>query len=214
VKRRGALLPVVGLLLLALAIAATGGLMVVLPQRSQASSLDAKIAATQLQLASVASRHGQGPNVHASDLFLLARAMPDQADMAGVVLELAQLAKAASTTLVSIAPATAPTTPRPDGSTEIPLTVVVDGNWHGVQALLHRLRTHVQLRRGGVVVAGRLFSVSSVQINAGDHSEVEASLGVSAFTHGVKPPPTATSTTPTTTSPGTTQASGATGAGS
>jgi hypothetical protein len=201
-------------LVLALLIAAAGVFAVVLPQRSKASSLDAQIAAAQLQLATLATRHGQGPKVRASDLFLLARAMPDQPDMAGVVLELAQMARATSTTLVSVTPATATTTPRPDGSTEIPLTVVADGSWHGVQALLHRLRTHVQARRGGVMVTGRLFSVSSVQITAGDHSEVEASLGVSAFTHGVKPPPSSTTTTPTTTSPGTTQAAGTAGSGS
>jgi hypothetical protein len=212
-RRRRVLLPVLGLVALALLIAIVGAFMAVLPQRAKVASLDAKIAAAQMQLATLASRHGQPPTVRASDLFLLARAMPDQPNMPGVVLELAQIARASSTTIVSIAPATGPATARPDGSTAIPLTVVVDGSWHDVQALLHELRTRVQLRRGGVVVAGRLFSVSSVQLTAGDHSEVQASLGVSAFTHGVKAVSTPTTTTPTTTSPGTTQAAGATGSG-
>ena len=177
-----------------------------MPQRSKASKLDTEIATAQAKLVSLHGRR-RGPVIRAAELFQLARAMPDDADMPGIVLGLARAADATSVALSSIQPGAGVV--QPDGSTAVPLSVVVDGKWSGVTAFLRALRSEVQVKHGTLKASGRLFEVDTLAISSGTgSSEIEATLGVRAFSYGTAPLPvptdtTSTGTTTTTTSGGT-----------
>jgi Tfp pilus assembly protein PilO len=211
--KRKQLIACIALGVLGVVVAIAGLLAVVAPQRSQASKLEVQIAKTETKLISLHGRHG-GPVIRAAELFQLARAMPDNADMPGIVLGLARAANASSVTLVSIQPAAV--VPQPDGAAALPVRVVVDGQWGGVTSFLRALRTAVTVHGGKLTASDRLFVVDSVQIAAGTGtSEVEATISANAFSYGVAPPPvpTDTTSTTTTTTTTTTTAGGAEAAG-
>lgn len=195
-----------GLVALGLLVGVLGLFTAVLPQQSKAKQLDAQLVAAQAKLVSV---HGaRGPVIRAADLFQLARAMPDQEDMPGILVNIARVAQAAGVTVSAVQPGAA--VAQTDGATAIPLKVSVNGSWSGVTAFLHGLRTQVQVRKNGarLKTTGRLFVIDSVQLAGasgtpapGDVStaEVNANLELSAFTYGIALPPPAVTTTGTTT---------------
>jgi Tfp pilus assembly protein PilO len=213
--KRGQLIACSALGVLAVVVAIAGLLAVVAPQRSQAAKLNDEITKTEAKLISLHG-HGRGPVIRAAELFQLARAMPDNADMPGIVLGLARAANASSVTLVSIQPGVV--VPQPDGAGALPVHVIVDGRWGGVTSFLRALRTAVMVHSGKLTASDRLFVVDSVQMVAGTGtSEVEATISANAFSYGVAPPPvptdttSTTTTTTTTTTAGSVQAAGATG---
>jgi Tfp pilus assembly protein PilO len=205
-KKNSKLLAIVGLVGLGVVIALAGLLVAVLPQRSKAQSLNGKIAAAQLQLGHMHNGHTRVPSVNAAALFQLAQAMPNTDDMPGILVSLSRAARASSVTVVSITPSGG--VAQPDGSSAIPVRVVVDGRWSGVAAFLRGLRTQVQVHGSRLQITGRLFVVDSVQINpAPNGSEIEASLNANAYTYAPPPVPSSTGTgTTTTPSAGSTQA--------
>jgi Tfp pilus assembly protein PilO len=203
--KRKQLFACLGFVALGVVVGLAGLLLAVLPQQAKASKLDKEILAAQVRFASLHASGTRGPAIRAADLFQLARAMPDQQDVPGVLLDLARAAQASSVKLVSILPAA--TVAQADGSQAVPMKVVVDGNWSGITSFLRRLRLDVRAtQRGHISVVGRLFVIDSVQISAGSStSEVEATMNVNAFVYGEAPPPapagtdtTGTSTTTTT----------------
>jgi Tfp pilus assembly protein PilO len=199
---------VVAVLLLVVLI---GYFALVKPQNGKAAALSTQIAAEDTQIAGARAllakaKHAQ--KVRVADLFRLTKAMPDQPDEAGIVLELTNVAHQSGITFESIAP---------QGSTAVggyqvvPLNVVFDGNFFQLTDLLFRLRNLVDVRQGALAADGRLFTIDKIQFDESQlkFPQIRASLEIDAFIYGTgasvsAPPQTSTPTTSTT--PGSTTA--------
>ena len=207
-----------GLLLYAL----VGWFVLVGPKRSEASRLDKELATTEasIQLARAAlERQDDGQPIAVADIFRLAKAMPNVADMPGILLELSRLADETGIEFRSI-------TPQPpvvvDSFQQVPISLVFDGNFYELSDLLFRLRTLVGVRSGELHALGRLFSVQTLDFAESQDGfpSITATLTVNAYVYGtevvaagappaaVAPPPAAAEGTSTTGS----EASGGEGA--
>jgi hypothetical protein len=216
---------VIILIVIGFLIAALGGYFLLLgPQRSQASSLDRQITDTQSSIDSARALTLQakaGAKIRVADIFRLTKAMPDQTDMAGILLELNQVAQDSGITFTQITPATVAVAL--SGYEAIPITVEFQGNFYELSDLLYRLRNLVDVRHGALDSAGRLFAIDSIdfaEANPPGFPAIKAHLTIDAFVYGVGTAPTvepaagatgATGTTGTTGQTGTTGSSGATG---
>jgi hypothetical protein len=155
------------------------------------------------------------PVIPAADLFAIARAMPNTTDMPGILLDLSRASAATGVAIQSITP-TAPVV-QTDGSSAIPINLVVNGKWPSIAAFLRRLRLQVRVDGNKLHVAGRLFVVDKIQFAAnGSSPDLQATLALNAFTYGEAPPVTTstdtTQTTTTSSSSGSVQAAGTPGA--
>ena len=225
---RQQLIVVIALVVLGVVVGIAGLMLAVLPQRSHVKSLDMEIAATEAKLASLQRESHHGPVIRAAQLFQLARAMPDSADMPGLIVDLSRAAQDSKVSLLSVQPAGA--VAQPDGANGLPLKLSISGSWSGISAFLHALRSNVRVDGGKLFVDGRLFTVDSVQLSpnapstpgvsgtpgtASPSGGLTVALSVNAFSYGVAPPPpVTTSTDGTTTTPsssGSVQASGSVG---
>ena len=169
-----------------LLIALIGYFALVKPQKSKAASLSTQIAEQDTQIVEARALLAKAKNaqkVRVADLFRLTKAMPDQPDEAGIVLELTNVARQSGINFESIAPG---------GSTQVsgyqvvPITVVFDGNFFQLTDFLFRLRTLVDVHRGALAADGRLFTVDSVQFGQGQlmFPQVKATLTVDAYIYG------------------------------
>ena len=200
-----------GLLVYALA----GYFLLISPQRGHAADLKHQIEVTQQQIdqyrASAAQARATTP-IRVADLFRLTKAMPDEVDMADVLLELSRVARESGIELDSV-------TPQPpaaaSGYQSMPITLEIDGNYYELSDFLFRLRNLVRVRTGRLDAQGRLFVVDSISFSESTKSfpRIKAGLTLHAFVYGdntapVAAPPTApaptTTTTGTTTTPTTT----------
>jgi type IV pilus assembly protein PilO len=204
-----------------LLLAVAGYFVAVRPQKSKAADLAAQITAKDGQISDARAllakaKHAQ--KVKVADLFRLTKAMPDQPDEAGIVLELTAVARSSGIAFDSITP---------QGSTllsgyqVVPITVVFDGNFFQLTDFLFRLRNLVDVRQGALAADGRLFTIDSMQFDESQlkFPEIRATLQVDAFIYGTgstvsAPPQTSTpattgasTTTPTTSTPSTTTTS-------
>ena len=202
-----------------LLIAIAGYFVAVKPQKSKAASLSAQIAAKDSQISDAQALLAKAKNaqkVRVADLFRLTKAMPDQPDEAGIVLELNAVARESGITFDSITP---------QGSTAlsgyqvVPINVVFDGNYFQLTDFLFRLRSLVDVRRGALGADGRLFTVDTIQFDESplNFPQIRASLVLDAFIYGTSstvsaPPQTSVpATTPgTTTGPAATTTSSTT----
>jgi hypothetical protein len=124
--------------------------------------------------------------------------MPYADDMPGILLSLSRTAAATSTALISVHPS--PRMTLSDGSAAVPLQVVLDGTYAGVERFLQQLRASVRVVRGSVRTDGRLFLVDQVQLTSssgsptgtGPQSEMSATLNLVAFDYAA---PVATAST-------------------
>ncbi len=197
---------VVGLLVYGLA----GYFLLVSPQRGKAADLKKQTAATQQQIDQnrlLAAQAQATPPIRVAELFRLTKAMPDSVDMAGVVLELSQVARGSGIEFTSITPqGAAPAS----GYSNIPITLEFDGNYYELSDFLFRLRNLVRVQAGHLDAVGRLFVVDAISFSESTRSfpQIKASLTVHAFAYGdvsaTAPPvapatPGTTTTTPTTT---------------
>jgi type IV pilus assembly protein PilO len=211
-----------------LVVLVAGYFIAVKPQKSKASQLSGEITAKDGQISdarALLAKAKDAQKVKVADLFRLTKAMPDQPDEAGIVLELTSVAQTSGITFESITP---------QGSTVlgsyqvVPITVIFDGNFFQLTDFLFRLRNLVDVRRGALAANGRLFTVDTIQFDESQFKfpQIRASLQIDAYIYGtgatVSAPPqtsattgttttgtTTTSTTPTTTSPTTTTPSAA-----
>jgi Tfp pilus assembly protein PilO len=212
-----------------LLIAAAGWFLLVSPQRSRSSSLDEEIALVEAQIdeshrAEVEA--GQVKEIRVADLFRLTKAMPEDNDMAGVLLELSQVAGETGIVFEQIVPQ--PTLTAGEYRAQ-PIELVFTGNFYELSDFLYRLRNLVSVQRGRLLANGRLFAVDSLQfVESEDHfPNIKALLRVSAFLYGKGPvvgaPPvsavgtttdtTATTSTDTTATTETTTTDGAAAVG-
>ena len=205
-----------------LVVLALGLFLVVLPQKDKAASLGKEIVATQAQITEARALATQKPAqpIRVASLFKLVKAMPDGADMTGIMLQLNQTANDAGIEFDTIAPGA----PVPgSGYQKIPIQLTFMGNYYGLTDFLFRLRSLVTVRGGALAASGRLFSVDSIDfgLGVGGFPMISAKLSVSAYIYGtgvpatgaVPTPPASTDTnsTTTTTTPPTTPAPVASG---
>lgn len=207
----------------ALLVGAVGWFLLVSPKRAEAKRLQHEIDATQAQVATyhAASLQAKGRTpINVADLFRLSKAMPDRADMSGVLLQLNQIAADTGITFQSIAPQTAVPI---SGYQAMPIQLTFEGSFYNLTDFLFRLRNLVAVQHGQLSATGRLFAIDTLSFSQAQTGfpQISATLIVDAFVYGTQAPATATpltttSTTATTTSATTTSstppvASGATG---
>jgi Pilus assembly protein, PilO len=192
-KRKNNQAVLIGAVVVALALLAAGGwFMLISPQRAKATSLDKEIAQVQQQIdanrAAAAQVHHVEP-IKVADLFRLTKAMPGQADIADVLLELSTMAHQTGIDFRSIQP-TASTTV---GAYQvIPINVIFDGNFYDLSDFLYRLRNLVDVRNGTLDATGRLFTVDSLSFGEGlrRFPEIQATMTIDAYTYGTAAPAT------------------------
>ena len=225
-KQRLPLPAAIALIVVAAILAvAAGWFLLVSPKRAEARRLQVEIEATQQQIAtyhteSLAAK-GRTP-IKVADLFRLSKAMPDRADMSGVLLQLNQIAADTGITFQSIAPQTSVPI---SGYQAMPIQLTFQGNFYDLADFLFRLRNLVDVQHGQLSATGRLFAIDTLSFAQAQSGfpQIAASLVVDAFVYGTQTTATATPTTTTpttgtttgatTTSPTPPVASGATAAG-
>lgn len=166
------------------AVAVAGYLLVVSPQRSKAASLEKQIADARLQIRTRRPPDAARPEpVPVADLFRVAKAIPSESDMPGVILELNRLAAETGITFTSITPQ--PPIPL-SGYLALPLAVVFEGNFYDLSDFLYRIRNLVGVRHGSLRASGRLFAVDSIDFTEGQRTlpEINAALTIDAFVYG------------------------------
>jgi hypothetical protein len=199
-----------------IAVVAGGWFLVVSPKREKAVALEASITAANAELQQKRAELAQpraNVRIRISDLFRLAKALPDDPGMPGILLDVNRLATANDLEFRSISPS-APVAGA--GFAAHPLTVVVQGRFSAVSSFLADLRKIVRVRKKALDARGRLYSIAEVDLgqpDAGaDFPNVSANIVLDAFTFVPAPPPAPAATTSTTapSSDGTVAAAGAT----
>jgi Pilus assembly protein, PilO len=136
--------------------------LLVSPKRAEVASAGADVKAAELRLAeaqAAANRPGGG-GVPVSDVFRLAKAMPESDDQPSLVLEISRVAERSGVTLQTITPQTPGA--GAGGATMIPVAVTVGGSYREISRFLRHTRTLVTVRDGELRATGRLFTVQSV----------------------------------------------------
>jgi hypothetical protein len=207
----------IGAAVLALAVVGLW-FLVVSPKRSEAASLANDVAAAQAELAqrkADLARPSAAVTVKASDVFRLAKALPEDANVAGVILDMDRLAARHHLTLGGFQPtAVIPVT----GYYAQPITLTVEGRFGDVSKFLSDVRELVTVKKNRLVVNGRLYSVNEVKLGKPEGEKVfptvQGSIILNAFGLLAAVPSTTAPTTPgtdsTTPSSDGTSAAGAT----
>ena len=203
---------VIGLIVLGFAVAGLGGwFMLISPQRSKAAELDTQIVDANNAISAARAltlEAKKGAQIRVADLFRLTKAMPDQTDMPGILLQLNQVAEDSGISFEQITPST--TAMPVSGYLAIPITVEFQGNFYDLSDFLYRLRNLVDVRRGALDATGRLFAIDSIEFAEASppgFPEIRAHLVIDAFVFGTGTAPTV----PGPTGAPTTGATGATG---
>jgi hypothetical protein len=202
--------PAAGVLIgvVALLVLVVGMFLLVLPQKSEASKLAKEIDSTDTQITQARALAEQKPAqpIRYADLFKLVKAMPDQVDMTGIILQLQQTATDSGISFESIQPTGATLG---NGYAEVPIQVTFNGNYFSVTDFLFRLRNLVAVRGGALNATGRMFSIDTLDFSAGlgGFPQISAKLTINAYVFGSNigtagssstPAPTTTATTDTT----------------
>jgi hypothetical protein len=190
-----------------------GGILVVLvagwfsaiaPKRHEAADLKQQIADTRDQISAAQGVPTQAapPPIRIADLFKLSRAMPNTADIPGVILQLSRVAGETGVKFESITPHD----PVPYGAYEqVSVDLSFEGRFYDLSDFLYRLRNLVGVHEGVLDATGRLFTVDSITFNQGAASfpQVKATLTVSAYVFGNgTAPPVPSGLAPTGSAPG------------
>jgi hypothetical protein len=184
-------------------LVAGGWFAVISPKRHAVSDKDAEIAALQQKIAVEQAAADAAKNdkpVQVADLFRLTKAMPDQPDMADIVLELSQVAHHSGIHFQSISPGTPVFQ---TGYEVLPIDLVFQGNFYDLADFIYRLRNLVGVYDGRLDATGRLFTVDKLTFGEGDlkFPSLTASVTVDAYVYGATgAPATATPSTTDTTS--------------
>jgi Tfp pilus assembly protein PilO len=180
----------------AIVIGAAGWLLVVGPKRSHASKLATTVQAKQSQVASLQREQSPGRGgLSGASSKDLTTALPDIPDMPQVIDQLNALALRAGVSLDTVTPAA---TTAGTGYEAVPINVVVDGHYFGVEKFLHLVRLQVAMNKSKLHAHGRLFAVESVQLQQTEPAPmVTATLGLQTFYYSAAaapPVPAPTST--------------------
>jgi Tfp pilus assembly protein PilO len=163
-------------------VAILGGawMLLVSPERQQASKLSAQIAEAQTQLSSA---EGQLSNAHAAQsqyaaayasIVSLGKAVPSSPEVPSLIVQLTQASNQKSVDFSSIvsdsasgpgASASVSATSSAAGFTEMPFTFVFNGSFFDLEHLFRQLTSFTtQTASGGLRVSGRLLTIQSVKL--------------------------------------------------
>jgi hypothetical protein len=171
------------------------------PKKAEAARLQKETDAAKAQVTDYYSKRAEvtgRPKIRSADLFRLAKAMPGQADMSGVLLQLNQIAADTGITFQSIAPQNSVPI---SGYQAVPIHLTFEGNFYNLVDFLFRLRNLVDVEHGRLNATGRLFAIDTLSFEEaqGGFPQISATLVVDAFVYGTLTPATATPTTTTST---------------
>jgi type IV pilus assembly protein PilO len=201
---------------LLLVVAAVGYFFLVKPKQDEAGRTSDEIAEleTQIAVAQAAARapaNGQDETIRVADVFRVTKAMPDEDDMPGILLELDGVASASGVRFISISPQ-APIVQ--STYTALPVNLSFEGNYYDLADFLFRLRNLVSVRDGKLEADGRLYTLDTLSMQEGPNGfpDIAASLTVTAYVYSTTPAaapvapaaPASTDTTATTTTTPTT----------
>lgn len=199
----------VALLATVVALAGASWFIVISPKRDKAATLQTQIQADQTRLA-VAARSQQAGGTTTGvkgTTKAVDSALPTTLAMPQIVDQLNALADQAGVTLDTVSPTPASTT-EGNGYYAVPLTVVVDGQFFGVEKFLRLVRNQVSLNASGksgkskFSASGRLFGITDVQFEATEPApSVTATFTMRAYYYSAaatSPQPTSTTSTTTT----------------
>ena len=188
-------------------IALFGWFVLVSPQRSRATSIDAELVLVEQQISESRAAQLQSSGaqpIRSADLFRLTKAMPSDNDIAGVMLELSRVAAETGIVFEAIKPQ-ATSAAGTNRAQLIDLTFT--GNFYSLSDFLYRLRNLVTVQKGRLLANGRLFAVEKLAFaeSPSGFPSIRAFLTVSAFLYGSGPvagaaPPAAAPTSTDTTS--------------
>jgi Tfp pilus assembly protein PilO len=198
VNRKQKLTPRIQIALVSVAVLVAfllGYFLVVSPQKGKGSSLSTQIDATNAQILQARALSHQSraiQPIHVASLFRLTKAMPDDTDMAGILLQLNLVASQAGISFDSIRPGNSTLL---TGYQAIPITITFSGNYYGLVDFLQRLRNLVDVQNGELDASGRLFAIDTLNFAEGTDGfpQVSATLVVDAFVYGTGTPASATS---------------------
>ena len=190
---------VVSIVVVAVVIA--GYFVLLRPQSTKADNLDKEIAAleTELKAANELAAPDEEPKlpIEVADLVELAKAMPDNPELADAILELNAASEGAGVGFIAISPGS-PVAGA--GYTQLPLTLSFEGNYYSLTELIYQLRSLVTVRDGVLDARGRLFTIDSLDWHEAEDGfpTIQADLAVSAYVYGTNSVPTVVpGTTPT-----------------
>jgi Pilus assembly protein, PilO len=170
---------------------AAGWFLLITPKRSEATSLAKQADDTQAQIDTnrqlVQQQQHPAEQLRVADLFKLTKAMPNEEDMAGVILQLSRAAEASGVRFTAITPSDiTPAT----GFTKRKISITFIGNFYGLSDFLFRLRNLVAVRGGELEATGRLFTVESVRFDEAPElfPQIEATLDVDVYMYGTPTP--------------------------
>jgi hypothetical protein len=190
-----------------------GYFFVISPQRGKAASLKKQIADTQTRIddaRALVAKEKDAQKVKVADIFRLTKAMPDDPDEAGVLLDMNAVANSSGIEFSSISVDPSAVL---SNYTVIPLDVQFVGNFYALSDFLFRLRNLVDVRRGALDARGRLFAIDEIDLDEGVYKfpQIRAEIKVDAFVYGTgaatqtgaagTAATAPASTTPTTTTP-------------
>ncbi len=165
-----------------LAILGAGWMLVVSPERKQASEQSTQLATAESQLASAegqlsGARAAQSQYAAAyASVVSLGKAVPPGQEVASLIYELSAASNRKKVDFTSItsgssggsssAAATAAATATPTGFTQMPFTFVFDGSFFDLEHLFSQLN-HFTTRsaKGSLEVSGRLLTIQSVKLS-------------------------------------------------
>ena len=202
-------------LVLAVVLAA-GAVLLLKPQRDEGARLDEEIATLQAEVAAGSHRDAtKKPTVEIdfADLFRLGKAMPEDDDMPGIILELDAMAASTGVKFLAIQPQpqTAKGTFR-----ALPILLTFEGNYYDLTDFLYRIRSLVSVRDKTLDASGRLYTLDTLDMHEAPEKGfpmIEAQLTLSAYAFGpgaALPAPGETAATTTTTPASTEPAAAAT----
>lgn len=173
----------------AVVLAAAGWFLLVSPQHSRAAELDQELASVEAQIAAARTAQLQADDVQpirVADLFRLSKAMPNDIDISGVLLELSKIARETGITFKSIVPGS---TANAASFRVQPIELTFEGDFYSLSDFLYRVRSLVGVNRGRLNAKGRLFTIDKLGFTEGDAGfpQVAASLSVSAYLYGSGP---------------------------
>jgi Tfp pilus assembly protein PilO len=184
-----------------------GHMLVVGPKKDEAAALQVEIDTTYAKVAEyqrLAAEAGAKERIESADLFHLTKAMPNDEDISGVLLEMNRVARESGITFESIKPGVPvlQTTYR-----VVPIEVFFVGNFYSLADFLYRVRTLVYVQNGKLSATGRLFAVDTIEFTVEEENfrGITAKLTVDAYMYGsgtaapatTAPPITSTDTTAT-----------------
>jgi Tfp pilus assembly protein PilO len=220
-----------------LAVLAAAWIVVVSPEREQASKLSAQVTAAQAslstaegKLASARTAQSQYATAYAS-MVSLGKAVPGTQEVPSLIYQLTQASNeknvefsSISATTGSSSSASAASSAAASGFAELPFTFIFEGSFFDLEHLFRQLTDFAtRTSAGDLQVSGRLLTIQSVRLAPASSSSSEQGKGAASELTGtitatayVQPPGQGLAATATATSPtgAATPASSTTGASS